>query len=138
MGQGTEHMAGIFRDNVRLGHVLWPFHCLYQSQALEGLRCTAVHCSALQCMQCSAVHFSAVHFSAVQTFIILVQCYSITAVWSKGMCMMGQFNCIPNCVAILPVLCSGYQTLTIFEMFNRGHLRVIPSIKNLNVLQAPY
>ena len=21
----------------------------------------------------------------------------LTAVWSKGMCLMGKFNCIPNC-----------------------------------------
>ena len=36
------------------------------------------------------------------------------------MCLMGKFNFLPNCVAILPVLSSGYQTMAIFEMFNVG------------------
>ena len=27
-----------------------------------------------------------------------------TAVWSKGMRLMAKFNCIPNCLALLPVL----------------------------------
>ena len=35
---------------------------------------------------------------------------------------MGKFSFIPNCVAILRVLSSGYQTLAIFDMF-----KVIPS-----------
>ena len=39
------------------------------------------------------------------------------------MFLMGKFNFIPNCVAILPVLSSGYQTLAIFEMFNVGASR---------------
>ena len=46
-----------------------------------------------------------------------------TAVWSKGMCLMGKFNLILNCVAILPVLSSVHQTLAIFEMFNVGASR---------------
>ena len=33
---------------------------------------------------------------------------------------MGKFNFIPNCVAILPILSSGYQILAIFFMFNVG------------------
>ena len=41
----------------------------------------------------------------------------------KGMCLMGKFNFIPNCVALLLVLSSGYQTLAIFEMFNVGASR---------------
>ena len=36
------------------------------------------------------------------------------------MCLMGKFNFITNCVAILLVISSGYQTLVIFEMFNGG------------------
>ena len=39
-----------------------------------------------------------------------------TAFWNKGICLTG----IPNCVAILPVLISVYQTLSIFEMFIVG------------------
>ena len=34
------------------------------------------------------------------------------------MCLIGKLNFIPNCVAILAVLSSGYQTLAISEMFN--------------------
>ena len=33
------------------------------------------------------------------------------------------YNCVPNCVAILPALSSGYQTLPICEMFNLDALR---------------
>ena len=39
------------------------------------------------------------------------------------MSIMGKFNCIQKCVAILPVLGSGYQPLVIFEMFNVGASR---------------
>ena len=49
-----------------------------------------------------------------------------TVVWSKGMCLMGKFNFIPNCSAIQPVLSSGYQTFAISDMFNVGHSKIIP------------
>ena len=33
-----------------------------------------------------------------------VKNHQITALWREGMCLMGKFNFIPNCVVILPVL----------------------------------
>ena len=51
---------------------------------------------------------------------------------------MDNFKFIPNCVAIMPVLSSGYQTLAIFDMFNVGALGVILSNRNQNILQAPH
>ena len=68
------------------------------------------------------------HNNLNQFYYILLH----TAVWSKGICLMGKFNFRPNCVSILPVLSSGCQTLAIFEMFNVGHLGVIPKSKDLN------
>ena len=51
---------------------------------------------------------------------------------------MGKFNFIPNYVATLPVLSSGFQTMAVLEMFNGGHLGVIFSKENLNIFQAPH
>ena len=63
---------------------------------------------------------------------MLVNTATYTAVWSKWMWLMGKFNIIPNCVAILPVLSSGYKILANVEM----HLGVTPSNKNLDIFQA--
>ena len=55
--------------------------------------------------------------------IIKLNCMCHTAVRSKGMCLMGKFNFIQNCVAILAVLSSGCQMLAIFYMFIVGESR---------------
>ena len=51
--------------------------------------------------------------------------------------LMDKFNCIPKCVAILSVLSGVYQTLTIFDSMG-GLLGVFPSIKIMNIIQAPH
>ena len=54
------------------------------------------------------------------------------------MCLMGKFNFIPNCVAILPDLSSGYQIMAIFEISMCGHLGAMWGHPEVNIFQGPH
>ena len=62
--------------------------------------------------------FKTVSCSAMDTMKHQCHCHHDTTVQRKGLCLIGKFKFLPNCVAILSVLRSGYQTF--FETFNGG------------------